>query len=368
MLGISLLCLLFVAIIPFKGKQLNTIIVLLLFVLLSLIFSGNNNSVDQQAYSIVFHSPEFYPVEKGYHLLNSFFYNAGFTYTQFKLFMSVIAFVIVWRRFKVCEISILKYSIILWVCTSFWFDIEQSRFSIAVLLVIFATRFLEEKDLVSDICYCFFVVFATFIHTSTIFFIVLVFRNHTGRLLKFLFYLEAIVFLLFIAGGNNLSIVGSLLYAVLKKERILMWFNQSTNWGWLGPVSVQFYLFMMFSYGRSILYGYKFDKYTDIIKTVSQYKLFDLFYRICLLMFLACPLYLVATDFIRIERALFIPYFICYFIAYYKSDWNQRKIWQILFVGFVVLFNIQGLFGILFNNSYFIDNMLTHNSFNKLIH
>ena len=360
MLKILLIAFCCIAIYPIRNRSIDRLLGTVLGCLCILIFVGNNASPDQAAYLAEYNKPGSEYFEWGYNLVCTPFRKLGFSYLQFKVFASAFIILGLSLRFETIEVRHLSIVLLLWITTSFFFDAEQSRFFFASILVLCGTKFLEEKSFKNAILFSAFVLLSTQIHTLCYIYLLLLLVYCKE---KVLFVLSAVgvatTLFVFLVLGNDLSIVGKILYKITKIERVKLWFGQSTRFGWLGPVAVQSGTFALLWYGKKVV-----DERKDTLSenTVSFYRTV---YKISYALFFVLPLYCIATDFIRIIRGVMILYYVAVLLAFYHAKPKQKLFLGLGMVTFVLLFSVQGHSGILINNEYW-NIFFTKNSFTWL--
>lgn len=141
MVLILLLVCIGLSIIPIYNKKIEYFVASIIFGIMVCIFVGNNSSTDQFAYSVLYSDNSYFPVEKGYLILTNFFLNLGASYAQFKGIVILISAILVLSKIKGCSRLNYRVILLLWLATSYWFEIEQSRYMIASSIVIFATKY-----------------------------------------------------------------------------------------------------------------------------------------------------------------------------------------------------------------------------------
>lgn len=361
MINFLLFLVVVLAFLPIRGTKIKTMICAIMVGILVCIFAGTNNSTDQFAYSVLYNDHSYFPVEKGYLLLTGFFSYLGMNYSQFKISIMLVGTLFIVSRIKDLKLIDFRKVILLWMLTGYWFDIEQSRFMIAMFLVLYATKYLERKSVGNAIKYIMFVLGAFSIHTATIAYLFLLMVYLPSRFIKAIQKISVIMTIVFGFFLSNIAGIGHLIYSVIPNERILMWFSFKTRLGWLGPVAVQVSIYLILLYGRKIL------KQRDVTYENNEkyFTFYETMWKVCSVAFIYMPLYVFSTEFIRLIRGLLIMYFIAFMIAYYFSFINQKLLIFIFNIGFMLLFSIQGLNGIFFYNEYFVENMIVKNDLNS---
>lgn len=352
-----------ITIIPKKYKLPEKLFLWLFAILLVMVFAGNNSSVDQLNYRYVYDGAFRAYFEPGYMLLCSLMKSAGFNYLQFKLIIGGIVIFVLKYRFSTIGIRAWSLSLVFWACSSFWMEIEQSRFYIAMVIVLFATKYLQEKTTINVIKYIALVFVAMQFHTSMSFYLLLAVMNTRlySRIRGFIFLVAFSAAFVSILNNNDWSFVGEILYAATKNERLLMWFNMRTNFGYIGPLLIQVVSYALLTYIAEVLSkhfeGNEMAKKSDLSLCYMTQKVSEI-------LFLAIPLYMISTDFVRVERGFMLPYFLCVFQSMKYMNLKQKMIVFVLLsvlvlgMNFVLYGDAMPLF-----NTYFKD-MLTYNEWN----
>lgn len=345
---------------PIKKKAIKKIILVVTIGALIVIFAGNIATVDQAAYNDIYMGmiPSGY-FEKGYQMLCSISRSIGIDYKLFKLIISGMAIFLLKKAFSV-DSKVWSTAISIWALTSFWHDAEQSRFTMAYIVVLYAFKYLNAADWKSQMKYCLCILLAGQLHTAAYiyFVLVLLFTRNKNGVIFFIDFL-AISFSLFVAiNGNDMSFVGDVLYKITKYERIRMWFNFKTNFGYLGVLLLQILLHALLYYAKTILGNSQAEN------KFYEKKIVGLAFDVNALLFVALPLYMVSTDFIRIIRGMFLFDYMALAIAYYNASKVKNKYCLACGIAiFGITYNLY-IFGSpigAFSSDYFMS-MITKNS------
>ena len=353
----------FLAAIPKKSKALNRIFLLLFIGLMILVFSGNNSTPDQISYKAVYDGYYEAYFEFGYMMITSALRTISFDYTQFKIVVAVIVVIMMKFRFRDVGSRVWSLSLVFWVLSSFWVEIEQSRFYIAMVIVLFATRYLEDKTVTNMFKYVLFVFVAMQFHTSAAFYLlmVVIFVPNYQKIRIFIFMTFLTVSLISLVCNNDWSFLGEILYSATKNERVLFWFGMRTNFGYIGPLFVQLIIYTLLSYNEKVM-----RIYYHRIGSCEKEKI-SLCYtskKISEVLFLAVPLYMISTDFIRIERGFLLLFFLSTFQCFKYMDFKQKALSCSLLIALIIVFNLICYRNIIpIANPYF-GNMLLYNDWN----
>ena len=357
---ILLIACLILAIVPIRSKSVKALVTSIILGVMICIFAGNNSSVDQYAYSILYYDHTYFSVESGYLALTTLAFKIGLSYVQFKALIMFIAFCMLYTRIKEFKSISIRKVLLLWGFTSFWFDIEQSRYMIAACIIIFATKYLETWKFSNLVKYVLLVFLAFTIHTTMIVFLALILVYCKIGFLNILALISCVATAILVLMGGQIILLGQLIYTVIPNERILMWFSFHTRFGWLGPVAVQFFIFGTLWYWKRTLW--RSNMFSNL--SVNETSFLVTVYKIFLVSFLFMPMYILSTEFLRLIRGFFLLYFASVSI-YYTFSKARNKLYIIFEnVLFIVLFNLQGLRGILFYNDYFVEYMILKNDIN----
>lgn len=351
----------FLCLIPCRNKKINFCLTIMAVVIIIGIFAFNNKSVDQFAYDVLYKDKEYFEVEKGYIVLCEFFKILGASYAMFKFIFAAILSLLLYLRFKKYEFVGFRLALLSYFLSSYCFDAEQSRFTFAGIIVVLASWLLEKRGIIRIILYVCAVALATTIHTSCAFYIFLLFVKFKNKPLLIMAGVFSFLTLVIGALKPDLSFIGNLIYKIIPNERILMWFNFETNFGWVGPFATYllFYGALEFS-RRAAIHNDKFSE--------NQKSIIEFCYKTCLILFIAAPLNCFATDFIRIIR-IFIPLYLAVIaMVMMKSAGLERK-WPyaIFLILFPIFFAVQGKRGLLAYNNYYCSTLVLKNDFLKNI-
>lgn len=344
-------------IIPVKNKKINFFLCIGAMTIMIAIFAFNNKSVDQYAYEVLYTDNDYFPVEKGYLVVCNLFRKLGLSYGMFKYVFASILSLLVYLRFKKYEFTGFRYALLSYFLSSYCFDAEQSRFTFAGTIVVLASCLLEKRGIIRMIIFAGIVALATTIHTSSVLYLALLLVKLKIKSLRvialvFSFFTLVIGFL-----KPDLSFIGNLIYSFIPNERILMWFNFETNFGWIGPflTIVLFSVFLGLSRKASI----NNDRFSDAQKNVIEFA-----YKTSLIFYISAPLSCFATDFIRIIR-IFIPFYLAIIalVMIKLRGLDKKYPYAMFLILFPIFFAIQGKRGLLAYNDYYCSTLILKNGF-----
>lgn len=307
----------------------------ILLILMVFLFSYNIVTFDQRIYNHSYQIGETYYFEIGYRLLILFFSKLGFNYQLFKCAMISVAFMLLYARLEKKNIAgNIFITLLLWLLSSFSFEAEQSRFLFGTLIILMSLPFLMEDGAQSMWKYLLGVCLAATIHKACLFYALFLIRKAGAKKGKILY--PAIVLVLMVAvlgilNGNDFSFIGRIIGRFIQNERINLWFHFSTRAGFLGPVILQIATFVLIRYGIILCAG---------VVNEDERKMLSLCSDISLILFLALPFYQIATDFIRLQRGMYLFYFICVGIILRKLDIRYRILYVSAWFAFCLMFNV----------------------------
>ena len=345
----GLLCL-----IPAKRKTTELLLSSLAIVLIISLFAFNNQSVDQFAYKVLYTDNSYFPVEKGYLVLTNVFSFFGCDYAMFKLTLGIIFVALLYLRFAKYNAKGFRIALLVYFLSSFCFDAEQSRFTFAATIVVLGSFLLEKRGIGRSFAYLAVVALASTIHTSCIFYALLLLIKVRAKTLLSIGVVFCLITVLIGVFKIDISFVGEILYSIIPNERILMWFEFETNFGWIGPLAVQLIFYALLELSKNVVLNSPDAK--------LEHKELILFaYKICLVMFVATPLYYFATDFIRLIRIFFILYLCAITTAFCYASPIKKGIIAAFLASFPFLFAAQGTRGLLIFNTYYASTLVEQN-------
>lgn len=319
--------------IPVKLPKYKYFVVALEILTIIVIFAGNNSTGDQLNYSYAYTSGNSVYFEIGYATLCRIFNALGFEYFQFKLILILVLCALVIYSYRCFDIALFPIPILIWTLTSFFYEAEQSRFFMAMLIVICGLPLLLKTKIEwkNVLIYCAVVLLACLFHTSAIVYLLFALIPFMKKFDKirlvvlFLIFLTFAIMLISILNGNDWSLVGNLLYAITKNDRIKLWFNFKTRLGYLECVYYQCLIFLL------VNTAYKVIRKKNVSKIEVQFC--ALMRDVLLLLFLVMPFYMISTDFIRIIRGMLLPSYVAVWIGI-KRSWKVPQV--LLSVGLIV--------------------------------
>ena len=357
-INIIILLLIILCCIPIKNKRVDFSITISVVVILAFLFAFNNSSADQYAYKYLYSHNDYFSVEPGYIYLTNVFLLLNLDYSIFKLIIFLLFFALIFLRFKEYKLINVRVALLIWFLSSYCFDIEQSRFTISASIIILGSWFLEKKGIIGVFGYIVAVIIATSVHSSSLFFMVLLLYKLKSESIKKPIAIIAIGLSLIFKLNFSRLFLENLLFALLNNGRIYMWFSNSTKFGWIGPLIIQFSFYFLIKKGLKSM-----EKRTCV--DIGHLRFVRFSYKICLIMFLAVPLYMISFEFLRLNRMLFCIYFCSLLIICRYVEFKKIGICHIFLLLFPLLFNLQGLNGLLFMNDYFVDYFILKNDIDK---
>lgn len=318
------------------GKNQKKIICFVLTAACIIFFAENVYSFDQQVYYSTYSLGTYYYFEFLYRIICMVLSKIGLDYIQFKYVIGVCEAILLFARFKTAQIPNVHMVISLWMLSSFMIETEQSRFYFAMVIVIYATKYLECLTIKSNIKYIVLIIVASQIHTATfVFLLLLLCKIKKTIYIQYLAGLACIITAISVLFGNNWGWLGELIYVMTSNERILYWLKHSTHWGFLGPVLLQFTCFCLLWGGKI----YVISKRKKHIKK-EHYIFFKTIYNLSIILFIVVPLYTISTAFIRLLRGCMILIFSAFAIVLYYAKKQEKVIYVCGVVIFIVMFNL----------------------------
>ena len=194
----------------FKPKS-NTVAILL-FLIMWVLMGFNTENADFSNYlngydEIYLLGPLFESGLKdpGYKLIILAFKYLGFDFYQFKIIISFICLFLLYKTIR-------KFSIYPALVTTCYFlflfalDVTQFRNFISIIIVIFALRFIIEDEIKGTIIFIILVLFASSVHSSSIFYLLIILKRFKIGL-KLMLILVLIVSILKVNLFNNFAIL-----------------------------------------------------------------------------------------------------------------------------------------------------------------
>lgn len=321
--------------IKWKNKA-EKIFCLMLAVMCIAFFAENIYSVDQQIYFSSYSSGNYYYFEFLYRIICKLLYKIGLDYIQFKYVIGIFESILLFLRFKSVRIPNVNWVISLWMLSGFIIETEQSRFYLAMVVVIYATKYLECLTIKSNIKYIVLIIAASQIHTSAFVFMLFLLCNIKKIIyLQYLAGFACIITAISVLFENNWAWLGKLIYVIVPNERILYWLKQSTNWGFLGPVLLQFTYFYLLWAGKI----YVIDKKKSKIDK-EHYLFFNTIYKLSIILFTVVPFYTISTAFIRVLRGCLILFFSAFTIVVHYAKKRGKMIYILGVLLSIAMFNL----------------------------
>lgn len=345
----------FLCLIPSKRKAVDLLLASIALAIMISLFAFNNNSVDQFAYRILYTDYSYFPVEKGYLVLTSLLKALHCDdYEIFKIVLATIFVVLLYVRFNKYNIKGFRIALLVYFLSSYCFDSEQSRFTFAATIVVLGSFLLERRGVIRSILYLAVVVLATMVHTSCIFYSLLLLIKLKNKTLLAVGAVFSLLTVMIGVARIDLSFIGNILFSLIPNERIVMWFDYETRFGWVGPFAMQIVFYLMLELSKYIVLHNPNAR--------QEHKAFVMLaYKICLVMFVATPFYCLATDFIRLIRAFLILYLSAITTAFFYALPSKKIIIGAFLVSFPFMFAAQGVRGLLIFNDYYVSTFVKQN-------
>ncbi len=181
-----------------KRQVLSTYLLFTLVLLAWLLYGANYWNGDRDAYELYYmrESLASWGVEFGYGYLNSLFRNAGFSYQIFNAFISIATLLLILRFIvKRTGSPVLAFLFYLFLFFPLDYVLMRQTFAFAIALQGFISLYEEGRH--SKVKFIFFILLASTMHQSAIFFLVFYFLFSDRVINPYRFILAFIVFLIF---------------------------------------------------------------------------------------------------------------------------------------------------------------------------
>ena len=337
-----------------KPAKINTLLAIMMIIIMVVIFAtyglvdiplfSDGQYSDQHYYKLSYEgSITTGYFERGYYLLTVLFRKIGFNYQQFKLIMAILSVLLIARSLSGLDINYVLV-LVLYFCSAFQTDLEQTRNFFAMSVVIYSLHFLFEDNRhpANSLKYCIGILLAASIHTASLFFLIFLFCRNKD-VFKILDW--AYVLVLFICTTLKLVPairigIGQIVYMITRSERTIMWFSFNTGLGFFACALLQGLLLAIFWYQMRQLrtvYGVEYEVKTENMVLCM--------YRGLQLLSFAMPLYLFSTEFLRLLRSLFIVFFVVILVGARQIDQeikvkDYKYIYSSLLIAFVIVYII----------------------------
>lgn len=336
-------------------KKKSTLLSLLLFITLWILFGFNTENADYRFYELMFNGAINIP-DRGFEFLLGFFNLIGFTYQQFLIVITLICYVIIFISIKRYTEN-LSYVMALYFIFPFMFDVVQIRNFIALTILLYGLQYLFTNNKTDIFKYICFVLVASTIHFAFLFYLVLILVKFFSSWKKMLVILSAFIILVILILYSGFLTV--LLNYLFNYPRVPGWFEIHTNLGFLVPFLLQIitFLFVYVSYkkykdnikdeitnkdSQPFVIPHKMQR---VITPNSQIDFFETMIKINVIMFLAFPFYIYITYLFRIYRNILILNYIMVAnsMQYFFKDKYERFIYGLFFIVWVFMLLINEL-------------------------
>lgn len=237
----------------------------------------------------------------GWYLLNNIGRNLGLNYNQYKAYSIAICLAFIWLI--IYMLGGKKQNIVfgLYLFYPALIDTIQIRFFTAMTIVMIGILFLRKRKLWSSILFVCIVLIASTVHSSMLFYLILVLYPLLCRYINQLKYVIIVLTLIFIVFKNKLYDF----VAFFSNDRQLQYFDPSSE-----VTSGSGFLIIIALFSIVLVYFFN-QKFYQIIINDSLYSKNDknsasVIYGISLMMFLLSPLIFLSGEFFRVFRISFI--------------------------------------------------------------
>lgn len=314
-------------------KKQSKITMIFMFILMWILFGFNTGNADYMTYEFIYKG--FYPNhEFGFMALVKFFNMLGFSYQHFLITISFIGLFFLIKVINKYTKNI-NYVLALYFIFPFMLDVVQVRNFLTMVLIICGIDFLISKEKFSTIKYIGFVILASSIHYSSLFYLVLLVVKFlsTRQLLIFPFLSLALVALAYT------NILPFIINSMIDNTKILFWFQDRSKFGFLISAFIQItgFIFIYIAYKKSFKF-YKKNK-VSLVNSIDMINFYEIILKINLVLFLIYPLYIFNMTFFRLYRNLLILNYIAIsnIIQFAFNNKFERFVYQLCFIVYIIL-------------------------------
>lgn len=212
-------------------------------------------------------------------------------------------------------------------------DAIQFRNYIAFSLIVYAFRFLSQKDNLWQLKYIFFVLLASGIHISSIIYLLLLLvnTNNKEKLIRTLVILTFVLTLFTILNDNQIPFINTLVSLFSRNDKITDYLSTTTRLGFLLPLALHLLNIFSIHLTRNIV---EFNPNTNMSDSKNLH-IIKLIYWINVVSLVFIPLYITNVNFYRLSRNYIILNLIANSIA--LESLNKNIIKQIFFTVFILV-------------------------------
>lgn len=290
----------------FKNKIKIYDIFIILFLCLITFFSNDVADFEnyEKAYTYISNGNIYNDLGIGWYYLCKFGSFFNLTYIEFKIIIIFFSCILI-RKTVNYFIDDYRYSTLIWSLYLIYpsiLDCVQVRYFLAEAIVIFSIRYLILSNIKNNIKYICLILIAFTIHSSSIFYIILLFIQLFGKKQKLLNYFIYINIFIIILMKQYIIRFASLFINVNRIERYFYSDNAVGIYGIFAYMTtIIFFIIISNSLekiSKKIITNIKFKQYLTIFKNSNK------------LMSIVLPLTLFDTNFFRIQRPMWLLLYI----------------------------------------------------------
>lgn len=306
-----------------RGKFFTAILLVFMWVL----FWGNNENPDylnyKTLYDMVSYSGVGYSTSQiGFVLIMKFALLLGFEYHHFLMLISFVGMYLIYDTVK-------RYSnkpqlvFLLYFIHPFLLDVVQIKHFLAMSIVVYSFRYLEQEGISHSIRYVIGVFVAFSIHAISIVFLPIIFIKKVK--INKLYKMVILVLLIGIplVYTNFFQLVSSWFVDI---QRVEHYFLDKPRFGFFIQFFIQGFIFLLVFYSKNVLERHQ-----------ESNKFMDLIYRANLYLLILFPLYMINGNFERGFRMIMILNYIILSNFYSISKKKERLSILVLILTFVFL-------------------------------
>lgn len=316
---------------------------------------ANTQNPDFNAYQLNYNTPSVKGVEFGYYFLVKIFNFLGFSYSTFRMILSIIGILLIDQTVsKLIKNKSPFY--LLYFIYPFFMDVVQIRNFLAMALFIFSAPYLTSNKKTDLLKFLVIMFIASSIHLISVFyfplaFFVKFFKNKKNILFKILFT-EFVVFLIFISSNEYLfNHFSNFLFSVINSfdYRANFYFYKQTRLGFLYLWFLQLMNFTLSYYSYS-LYKRRLKNLREANKLSTtrkksefeisnfQLKFLEIVFLINLYAFSFLPFYVFQYSFSRLMRNIVPLNLLTYIIS--SKSFSKGSLSKIFFIILYVSYNL----------------------------
>lgn len=351
------------------GKKHSIVITFFTLIFIWMLFWGNTYTYDMYNYIIDYMAldnviPDANKNEFMFILMKMAAKKIGLNFYMFRFVCATVSYALIHSTVRKYA-SNYNYVYLFYMLYAMFMDIEQLRNFIAISIFIYAIRYLVDNDKKSKLKYICFILFATTIHNSLIFYLPFVFisRFDKNKLIKFAVCFGLIMSAVTFLNENKIPIIDSIISLVTDNSKIEGYLGEHTNLGFLYAWSFQILDLLLIYWARVVVKksnAYKLiinkglqkstisNENSDVKKYHDKFAFVELVFWMNVIMLCYFPLYMQSMTFYRLIKNIMILNLISCSIG---NEFISKKRWK------QIVFNLL-VFTVIF--SWFSYDLLTH--------